>query len=192
MCFWDGVFVIKFWPWTATHVQGISRHHVESKWAQSGWSCLPSERTMPTGCHGNGMMPMEPFNLCAAMSDERCVLGDRWELSPSHFEGWMTDTLSCSGGMLTLQMGCIFDQTYYLHLIYTHGQNSSVYWARYLLYRLSLWSWTNEPKTSSLFLNVKKDSWLMTVLFMQSKSTNPEIMAFCLQQITRHSMSPQK
>ena len=51
---------------------------------------------------------------------------------------------------------------------------------------------TSEPTTSSVFLNVKKDFWLMAVFYTQSQSANTEIIAFCLPQITRHSMSPQR
>ena len=39
-----------------THVQGKSHPSVESRWAQRRWSCIPSEKVRPNGCHGNGML----------------------------------------------------------------------------------------------------------------------------------------
>lgn len=63
---------IKYWPWTATYIQGYIHNSVESKWDQSGWNWLPSEIYRPPGWHRNGIMPME---LCPCHS----IHSVRWE-----------------------------------------------------------------------------------------------------------------
>lgn len=55
---------------TATHVQGKSHNYVETKWAHSGWSCLPSEVSRPPGFHGNGMMHIKPCSNCHSVRGE--------------------------------------------------------------------------------------------------------------------------
>ena len=73
------VFETKCWPWSAIHVQRKGHNFIESRWAQSGWSCLPSESSRPSDCHGTGMMPIEAFGPTAPLWDDRCMLGGRWE-----------------------------------------------------------------------------------------------------------------
>ena len=76
---WDAVFENTCWPWSATHVQGWIHHYIESRWAPSVWWCLPSVGSMPSGCHGNGMMYMEPCDTTDCLWEERDLVGLMWE-----------------------------------------------------------------------------------------------------------------
>ena len=62
-----------------THVQGKSHPSVESRWAQRRWSCLPSEKFRPNGCHGNGMLPTKPCDTTDPLWEERRGMGPKWE-----------------------------------------------------------------------------------------------------------------
>ena len=70
-------------PWTTvlslTHVQGKRYPSVESRWAQRRWSCLPSEKVRPNGCHGNGMMPTKHCDTTDPLWEVRQVMGSKWE-----------------------------------------------------------------------------------------------------------------
>ena len=62
-----------------THVQGKSHPSVESRWAQRRWSCLPSEKFRPNGCHGNGMLPTKHCDTTEHLREERRVMGTKSE-----------------------------------------------------------------------------------------------------------------
>ena len=70
--------------WTSTL---ILKHHrcsgkepsLESRWALSGQSCLPSEAFRPPGCNGSCMMPIAPCNTTSSLWDMRSIMGHLWE-----------------------------------------------------------------------------------------------------------------
>ena len=66
------------------------------RFSQSGWNCLLSESTRPTGCHAIGMMTIEPWVTTATLWDDRSVLGSRWEdltLTPRGLDDGQPDML---------------------------------------------------------------------------------------------------
>ena len=76
---WDAVFEKPRWPWSATHIQGQSHHYVESRWAESRQSWVPSDRSRSTACHGNGLTPINPCDKTASLWEERGLLGPMWD-----------------------------------------------------------------------------------------------------------------
>ena len=93
---WDEVIEKQHWPRSATHVQRKSHHYVENRWAQSGQSYLPSDRSRPTGCQDNGRTPMEPCDTRDFLWEERGVLGPIWislTLTPWGLHDWHPELL---------------------------------------------------------------------------------------------------
>ena len=76
---WDAVFEKAHWPWNATHIRDISHHYLETSWALNVCSCLPTERSRPTGCPSDSKMPTKSCDTTASLFDERFFLGPMWE-----------------------------------------------------------------------------------------------------------------
>ena len=56
---WDAVIENVLGP-DVPHMLADIHHYAEDIWVPSGWSCLPSERSKPTGCHGNDIILIKP------------------------------------------------------------------------------------------------------------------------------------
>ena len=180
------------WLWTATHVQGKSRNYVESIWSQSGQSCLPSESSRPTGCHGNAMMPINPHGQTATVWDDRGLLGSMWEaliLIPQGLDYVHTELLFCRYVDTNLKydplVGCTFAWTIsspYLGSCPPSHQSTGLYiYYTGLLIHHGISKRTSEWITSTLFLHVKKDSCLMATLSNSSQNPHMQTLPLCLQ-----------
>ena len=137
--FWDADY-IKYWTWTATHVQENCHNSIESRRGQSGWHCLLSECSMPTGCHSNGMMPIEP--MCPLMPMCHNCHSAKWEVHVRQQVGRSHPHTSRVGQLATWAVG--------LEVYWYWSKGCSFLWVVLCckIWSLSLGSW---PPLSSVY-----------------------------------------
>ena len=172
---WDAVFKKPPLSCSSPHVVGKCHHYVGKRWAQSWWSCLPSERSRPTGCHGNGLTCIKPCDTTASLWEERGLTGPLWQaltLTPRGLDDVQSVRLFLryvdtevnyepSDGWYNLTNSIISIFSLMATTLIRLLRKTLIIQACCLI--MLYLKGTSEPTTSSLFLHVKKDSCLLPI-----------------------------